>query len=96
MILPIRFQADWTVVQQRRQAEMLRNNNRENKSRLTHHYTVGDKVSKKRPGVLPKLSRKRNGPYEVIAVYDNGTVRIQLGAINERINIRRLTPFQEV
>jgi len=95
MILPIRFNANWTAIQQRRQTEMIRNNNRENSKRIVHHYNVGDMVAKKRPGILPKLRRRKDGPYEVIAVYNNGTVRIQLGAVNERINIRRLTPFQE-
>ena len=45
MILPIRFQADWAAIQQWRQAEMHRNNARENKKRIVHHY----KVHHKRP-----------------------------------------------
>ena len=31
------------------------------------------------PGILPKLHHKKDGPYEVIAVYNNETVRIQHG-----------------
>jgi transposase InsO family protein len=95
MILPVRFQADWTAIQQRRQKEINRNNIRENSKRIPHHYKIGDLVVKKRPGILPKLGRKRDGPYEVIAVYNNGTVRIQLGPVNERLNIRRLDPFHQ-
>ena len=60
-----------------------------------HTYSVGDKVAKRRPGILPKLRRKRDGPYEVTAVYNNGTVRIRRGAVQERINIRRLNPYHE-
>ena len=95
MILPIKFQADWMAIQQRRQKEINRNNARENKSRVPHHYKVGDQVSKRRPGILPKLRRKREGPFEVIAVFDNGTVRIRRGAVSERLNIRRIQPYQD-
>jgi len=95
MILPIKFQADWMRIQQRRQKEINRNNSRENKRRIPHAYKVGDLVSKTRPGILPKLRRKREGPFEVIAVFDNGTVRIRRGAVTERLNIRRIHPYQD-
>jgi len=95
MLLPIKFQADWMAIQQRRQKEINRNNARENKRRIPHAYKVGDQVSKRRPGILPKLRRKREGPFEVIAVFDNGTVRIRRGAVTERLNIRRIQPYQD-
>ena len=95
MILPIKFQADWMRIQQRRQKEINRNNAKENKRRIPHTYKVGDLVSKRRPGILPKLRRKREGPFEVIAVFDNGTVRIRRGAVTERLNIRRIQPYQD-
>ena len=95
MILPITFKADWMAIQQRRQKEINRNNARENKRRIPHNYKVGDLVSKRRPGILPKLRRKRDGPFEVIAVFDNGTVHIRRGAVTERLNIRRLNPYQD-
>jgi hypothetical protein len=31
----------------------------------------------------------------VAAIYTNGTVRIQKGKVNERVNIRRLFPYFE-
>ena len=95
MILPIKFKTDWAQIQQRRQQEINRNNARENKKRIDYQYKVGDKVSKRKPGIIPKLRRKRDGPYEVIAVYNNGTVRIRRGAVSQRLNIRRIYPFQE-
>ena len=95
MILPLRFTADWELIRERRQKEMLKNNAKENSKRIPHMYSVGDKVAKRRPGILPKLRRKRDGPYEVTAVYNNGTVRIRRGAVQERINIRRLNPYHE-
>jgi transposase InsO family protein len=95
MILPMKFKADWAGIQERRQQQILRDNTRENAKRIPHEYKIGDKVSKTRPGILPKLRRKRDVPYEVIAVYNNGTLRIRRGAITERVNIRRLAPFTE-
>jgi len=95
MILPTKFQADWMRIQQRRQKETDRNNAKENKSHIPHAYKVGDSVSKRRPGILPKLRRKREGPFEVTAVFDNGTIRIRCVAVSERLNIRRVNPCQD-
>ena len=95
MMLPIRFKANWASIQQKRQAEMKRNNDRENRSRIDHEYKVGDKVLLTKPGIIPKLEKPRKGPYNLVRVYTNGTVRIQRGAITERVNIRRISPYFE-
>jgi hypothetical protein len=50
-------------------------------------------VQESKPGLVPKLSAPRTGPHTVTAIYTNGTVRIQRGVVNERVNIRRLTPY---
>ena len=62
---------------------------------LDHTYKVREKVMKSTPEILPKLRRKREGPYTVTAVHDNGTLSIRRGAITERINLRRVDPFTE-
>jgi transposase InsO family protein len=95
MLLPLKFKVDWARVKQRRQTEMARNNQRENRSRLPHKYRIGDLVLVEVPGVRAKLTPPRKGPYKVVRVYTNGTVRIQRGAISQRINLRRLSPFFE-
>jgi hypothetical protein len=75
---------------------MARDNRRENSSRITHDYKVGDKVLLKKPGKhLRKLEAPRTGPHTVTAIYTNGTLRIQKGTVNERVNIRRLCPYFE-
>ena len=93
MILPIAMRADWNAIQARRQAMIEHNNAVENSKRIEHVYAVGDKVTYKKHGILRKLATPRRGPYEVTHVYSNGTIRIQRGAINERVNIRHLAPF---
>jgi hypothetical protein len=75
---------------------MGRNNGRENASIVSHDYTVGDKSLIKKPGKHHrKLEAPRTGPQTVTAIYTNGTLRIQKGKVNERINIRRLFPYFE-
>jgi hypothetical protein len=44
MVMPIKFMADWGAMEQQRQKEMGRNNRRENASRISHDYKVGDKM----------------------------------------------------
>ena len=46
-------------------------------------------------GKLRKVEDPYEGPYVITDVYTNGTVRIQRGTLNERINIRRLHPYFE-
>jgi transposase InsO family protein len=96
MILPIQMKFDWELIREQRQRIMTKSNARENASRLPHEYKVGDKVLLAKPGMLRKLSVPRTGPYLVQAVYANGTLRIKRGAVSERVNIRRVTPFIEV
>jgi hypothetical protein len=75
---------------------MGRNNRRENSSRISHDYKVGDKILLKKPGKhLRKLEAPRTGPHTVTAIYTSGTVRIQKGKVNERVNISRLFPYFE-
>ena len=95
MLLPIKFTVDWAMIKQKRQNEMNKNNQRENKARIPHNYNVGDKILLQKPGILPKMETRRQGPYKVDRVFSNGTLRIRRGAIREVVNIRRVTPFIE-
>ena len=98
MLFDIPFVADWSAIGRRRQELVDRNNVRENKRRLPFDYVPGSKcliISEINGEKQRKALDKNKGPYEVTNVFTNGTVRIQRGSINERINIRRLTPFFE-
>jgi hypothetical protein len=79
MVLPIHFVTDWGHA-----------------SRINHYYKVGDKVLLKTPGKhLRNLEAPITGPYTVAALYNNGTLCIKKGNVNERVNIRRLLPYFE-
>ena len=74
---------------------MLTNKNpiKENTKRISHDYKVNHNILIYRDGIFRKLDGPFLGPYKIIEVYTNGTVRIQRGIVTERINIRRLTPY---
>jgi hypothetical protein len=93
MIHNIAFRANWDQIQKRKQDIINKSNQKENKSRIPYEYKVGDQVLLETPGILRKLSTPRTGPYPVTNVYKNGTIRIQKGIVSERVNIRRITPF---
>ena len=95
MILPIKFNADWALIAQRRQERINYSNIYENKRRIQHDYKVGDKVLLAKPGILRKLATPRTGPYLVQQVFSNGTINIQKGAVIQRVNIRRVSPYNE-
>ena len=95
MILPIKFAADWALIEKQKQQSINNSNKRENKNRIKHEYKVGDKVLMKKPGILRKMSTPYSGPYEVQQVFTNGTLSIRRGAIIQRVNIRRIIPYNE-
>ena len=67
-------------------------NLQENNKRVDFDYKIGQKVYVVTDGVQRKLDGPKKGPFPITAVYTNGTVRIQRGAVDKRINIRRLEP----
>ena len=95
MLLPIQLKTDWARIRQRKQDIINLNNKKENSKRIKHEYRVDEKVLLEKPGLISKLSSPRTGPYRITDTYTNGTVRIQRGVVNERVNIRRLTPYKE-
>ena len=70
-------------------------NLRENNKRIDYDYQIDDKVYVIKDGIYRKLDTPKLGPFSITDVFTNGTVRIQRGNVNERINIRRLEPHFE-
>jgi len=65
------------------------------KKRIDFNYRIETKVVLINDGIHRKAEDKNIGPYLITEVLSNGTVRIQRGIINDRINSRRLSPFIE-
>ena len=95
MLYDIPFLANWSEIGKRRQNQVDNDNIKENSKRLDFDYKRGQKVLVVKGGILRKAEDPNEGPYKITDVFTNGTVRIQRGTINERINIRRLHPFFE-
>jgi len=93
MVLNIQHEADWTAIKARKQ-ELIRKNNRiENSKRIPHQYKVGDQVMLENHQAN-KYEDPYKGPYRIQQVNTNGTVRLQMGAVTDTVNIRRLHPYR--
>ena len=95
MMLNIKFIADWEAIRLRKQKQVDKDTEKENSLRVDHDYAVGDKVLITDKDIDRKLNCPTKGPYEVIQIYTNGTVRVKKGVVTERINIRRCTPYTD-
>ena len=95
MLFDIEYIANWKSIQARKQASIDKNTFQENYRRTDWDYQIGDLVTIKwdEYDIIRKVQYVNEGPYKVTNVYTNGTVRIQRGTVNERLNIRRINPF---
>ncbi len=95
MLVDIPFIADWKKIGEHRQP-VDRNTNRENKSRIDYDNKV---VKKYLYGTMVFLckaeSRYLREPWLITSLNTNGTIRVQCGNKSERINIRRVKPFDD-
>ena len=83
---------DWKELSIRKQNLVDKANLRKNRNRVDYDYQINDEVYIKREGIFRKLDNPKLGPFQITDIHTNGTVRIQRGPVNERINIRRLEP----
>ena len=93
-ILPIDYQPDWNKIQNNKRKRIELNNARENKSRIPHEYKVGDMILITRNKRSKHGEREKDGPYPIVQVNNNGTVRYDKGTYSDIINIRKCEPFQ--
>jgi hypothetical protein len=94
-ILNTKFEANWAFIKQRKQMLIELNNKRENASRIMHKYKTNDKVLYKNLMDSKFSEDPWKGPYQIITVNDNGTVRLQMGKVIDTINIRNIKPYKE-
>ena len=92
MIFNIKHQANWEYIKKRKQEKINQNNEKENLQRIPHDYKIGDQVLLKK-GTEYKYKQPYSGLHPILETYNNGTVKIQKGAVAETVNIRRIVPF---
>jgi hypothetical protein len=96
MLFNILFIADWKKIGEHRQLLTDRNTACENKRRIDYDYQVGQKVLIRNDGILHKAEfRYLREPWLITSVHTNGTIRVQCGNKSERMNIQRVTPFDD-
>jgi len=98
-MLNVSFEADWQYIKERKQRMILQNNKRKNKTRREHLYSVGDKVLIEQDPSRKHGKDRYKGPYEIVTVNDNGTVRLthdtpRGGVVQQTWNIRQLAPYK--
>ena len=92
-VLPIQHQADWKYIQGKKRKLIELNNQRENKTRIPHEYKVGDMILVSRNKRSKHGEREKNGPFPIVQVNNNGTVRYDKGKYTDLINIRQCQPY---
>ena len=91
----ITYLLNWKELSRKKKLSVYKANLHENKSRINYNYCNSSQAYVTSDGIQRKLDSSKAGPFLITEVYTNGTVRIQQGAINKRINIRRLEPHLE-
>jgi len=94
LIFNIQHAANWDIIRQHKQKLINKNNARENANRIPHQYKAGDQVML-HIGTENKYEQPYSGPHRIIATYPNGTVTLQVGPVQDRVNIRRIHPYVE-
>ena len=69
------------------------NNKSENTKRVQYDYDVGHYTYILRDGNFHKPEGDIFVLFRITQMHTNGPIRIQIGISNEKINIRRLTPY---
>ena len=97
MIFQAKVKVDWEDIKSRKGKVAEYNNKRENKDRIDHEYQVGDQILIiiKVEEMKAKLNGRTEGPYQVLNVFDNGTVKIRRDTYDEIINIRIIKQYNE-
>ena len=94
MIFNVEHEANWEYIRKRKQQLIAKNNKAENAQRIPHTYMSGDKVML-RIGTNNKYEKPYSGPRTILKVNTNGTVRLQMGAVADTVNIRRIDLYRD-
>jgi hypothetical protein len=96
MLFDILFIADWKKIGEHRQELTDHNTAHENEGRIDCITRLARKILVQNEGILCKAqSLWQKDPWTITTVHTNGTITIQRGDKEERLNIRRVKPFEE-
>ena len=97
MIVQTKIIMEWEHLKDKPRKSSRIANDRENKVRIEKFYKKGDKVLivLDRMDRGAKLNYPTEGPYEIVKVYTNGTIKIKRKNCFENISITRVKLFNE-
>ena len=72
-----------------------RGNERENRTRISQKYEVGDLILLKNKWKTKFSHDSYSGPLKITAVRNNGTVRACKGNLTDTYNLRNITPYRK-
>ena len=75
MLFDLSFTTEYKEIKKRKQEASDANTHKENSKRVKHEYKVNDQVLLNRGILQRKLTSKRDGPYQIVRVYSNGTLK---------------------
>jgi hypothetical protein len=94
MLFDLSFTTDDKEIRKCKQEASDANTHKENSKRVKHENKFNDQVLLDRKILQCKLSPKPDGPYQIVRVYSNGTLKIRKGMyVQKRVSIRRCVPY---
>ena len=94
-MLNITHDTNWKLIKERKQKMIRAGNVRENCTRIPYDYKIGDKVLIKNKQSTKYGNTAYSGPYTVMSVNNNGTLRVRKGIVSDTFNIRNVHPYKE-
>ena len=97
MLMNNAVKVNWKAIKSQRESKAIKDNQRENVKRKQHVYREGDKcwIVKNKYERKRKLDKVAEGPFVILKVYNNGTLKIDRDGYSEVIHIRQLKPYVE-
>jgi hypothetical protein len=93
-ILNTTYAPDWDAIKRQKQQKILENNRRKNAKRKDYTYQVNNQVLHLDAHNYKYGRDLYNGPYKILRVFNNGTVRLQLQHYADVVNIRQIKPYK--
>ena len=94
MILPIKHIADWRYIRQCNQSQIEKYVISKNSNWINYDHRVGNQVF-----LSYKAANNRETPFkglcEIVQTRTNETVTLRIGAVTNRVNIRRIKPYKK-
>jgi hypothetical protein len=94
-MLNVQHEANWTYIKERRNNITSKNNKRENATCKKHEYNINNKVLLKIQTNNKYRTNPYSGPFKIVQVNNNKTVKLKKGCVTDTYNIRNIKPYYD-